>query len=117
MKKYVIFLLTVAFIFSVSANAQIKEDNKVQKRVEQMVSDLRLNDTEKASLTTLFEKHAGEMMKLKEEVNTDSAELKVKMRGLHKRQEVELKNLIGNEKYAELKEIRDQKMRKEALMK
>ncbi len=116
MKKYVIFLFAAIFVFSVSVNAQGKKGNKgIEKKVEKMVTDLGLNDTEKASVTTLFEKQAGEVKALKEGADTESAEFKAKMQDLRKTQEAELKSVIGNEKYAKLKEIRAaEKAKKEA---
>lgn len=80
-----------------------------------MVTDLGLNDAEKASVTTLFEKQAGEVKALKEGADIQSDEFKAKMKDLRKTQEAELKTVIGNEKYAKLKEIRAaEKLKKDA---
>lgn len=111
MKKYLIIMLSVFFIFSgtILAQEQVnKAVNVIEKRAEKMAKELGLTDVEKANVKTLLEKQSVEVKKLKSELSPgeNDNDFKVKMKELHKTQEVELKNLIGNEKYAKLKENR-----------
>jgi len=109
MKKYLIIMLSVFLIFSGTILAQEpvnKPVNVIEKRVDKMVKELGLTDVEKANVKTLLEKQSVEVKKLKAELSPGENDFKVKMKELHKTQEVELKNLIGNEKYAKLKENR-----------
>ena len=111
MKKYLIIMLSVFFIFSgtILAQEQVnKAVNVIEKRAEKMAKELGLTNVEKANVKTLLEKQSVEVKKLKSELSPgeNDNDFKVKMKELHKTQEVELKNLIGNEKYAKLKENR-----------
>ena len=111
MKKYLIIMLSVFFIFSgtILAQEQVnKAVNVIEKRSDKMAKELGLTDVEKANVKTLLEKQSVEVKKLKSELSPgeNDNDFKVKMKELHKTQEVELKNLIGNEKYAKLKENR-----------
>ena len=111
MKKYLIIMLSVFFIFSgaILAQEQVnKPVNVIEKRSDKMAKELGLTDVEKANVKTLLEKQSVEVKKLKSELSPgeNDNDFKVKMKELHKTQEVELKNLIGNEKYAKLKENR-----------
>ena len=109
MKKYLIIMLSVFFIFSgtILAQEQVnKAVNVIEKRAEKMAKELGLTDVEKANVKTLLEKQSVEVKKLKGELSPGENDFKVKMKELHKKQDEELKNLIGNEKYAKLKENR-----------
>ena len=109
MKKYLIIMLTVFLIFSVTILAQEpvnKPVNVIEKRSDKMAKELGLTDVEKANVKALLEKQSVEVKKLKGELSPGENDFKVKMKELHKKQDEELKNLIGNEKYAKLKENR-----------
>jgi len=111
MKKYLIIMLSVLLVFSgtILAQEQVnKPVNVIEKRADKMAKELGLTDVEKANVKALLEKQSVEVKKLKTELSPEKNDndFKVKMKELHKTQEVELKNLIGNEKYAKLKENR-----------
>jgi len=111
MKKYLIIVLSVFLVFSgtITAQDQVnKPVNVIEKRADKMAKELGLTDVEKANVKSLLEKQSVEVKKMKAELSPgeNDNDFKVKMKELHKTQEVELKNLIGNEKYAKLKENR-----------
>jgi acylphosphatase len=106
MKKYLIIMLSVFLIFSgaILAQEQVnKPVNVIEKKAEKMAKELGLTDVEKANVKALLEKQSAEVKKLKAELSPGENDFKVKMKELHKTQEVELKNIIGKEKYAKMK--------------
>jgi len=111
MKKYLIIVLSVFLVFSgtITAQDQVnKPVNVIEKRADKMAKELGLTDVEKANVKSLLEKQSVEVKKMKAELSPgeNDNDFKVKMKELHKKQDEELKNLIGNEKYAKLKENR-----------
>jgi len=115
MKKYLILMLTVAFISILSVNAQEKtknETNVIDKRVEKMATELSLTDAEKAKLKVLLEKQSADYSKLKSQLKPDSKDFKEKLKEIKKAQNNELKQLLGNEKFAKYKENRAQEKAK-----
>ena len=109
MKKYLIIMLSLLFVFSgaILAQEQVnKPVNVIEKRADKIAKELGLTDVEKANVKALLEKQSVEVKKLKAELSPGENDFKVKMKELHKKQDEELKNLIGNEKYAKLKENR-----------
>lgn len=115
MKKYLILMLSVAFICILSVSAQEKSKNTtnvIEKRVEKMATELSLNDSEKAKLKVLLEKQSNDYNKLKSQLSPESEDFKVKMKELRQAQNDELKKVLGNEKFAKYKENRAQEKAK-----
>ncbi|HOT88666.1 MAG: hypothetical protein KBG33_05400 [Paludibacteraceae bacterium] len=115
MKKYLILMLSVAFICILSVSAQEKAKNTtsiIEKRVEKMAMELSLTDAEKAKVKVLLEKQNNDYDKLKSGLTPESEDTKVKLKELHKTQNEELKKLLGNEKYAKYNENRAQEKAK-----
>ena len=104
-------MITIPSLFSgtITAQDQVnKPVNVIEKRADKMAKELGLTDVEKANVKSLLEKQSVEVKKMKAELSPgeNDNDFKVKMKELHKKQDEELKNLIGNEKYAKLKENR-----------
>jgi sensor histidine kinase regulating citrate/malate metabolism len=115
MKKYLILMLSVAFICILSVSAQEKAKNTtsvIEKRVEKMAMELSLTDAEKAKVKTLLEKQSNDYDKLKSGLTPGSEDFKVKLKELRKTQNEELKKVLGNEKYAKYNENRVQEKQK-----
>ena len=115
MKKFLILMLSVAFISILSVNSQEKTNNKtnvIEKRVEKMATELSLSDVEKAKVKTLLQKQSNDYDKLKSGLTPGSEETKVKLKELRKTQNEELKKVLGNEKYAKYYENRAQEKQK-----
>ena len=111
MKKQLIFLLSAFLVFSVAISAQGQNKKPagegIEKKVEKMAADLGLNDAEKASVKTLFEKQAEDVKKLKAEVAPNSDDLKMKMKDLRKLHYAELKSTLGDVKFHKIMELRN----------
>jgi hypothetical protein len=119
MKKNFLLALSFLFVFTAISFAQEQTQQKrekgpsIEKRVDKMATDLGLSATEKTNLQTLLQKQEGDMKKFKAETDKESVDFKPKMKGLRKSQTAELKNLLGEEKYAKLQELRSQEKQKE----
>ncbi len=122
MTKKLFLTFSMVLFFSFSSFAQdapgAKKGNNsgLDKRVEKMVTDLGLNDSEKAAISTLFVKQGEDMKKFRTE-NTDkeSPDFKAKQKEFRKVQDAELKSVLGEVKYQKLMELRaaERKMREQ----
>jgi hypothetical protein len=95
--------------FAQNAQGAKNGDNSgVEKRVEKMVTDLGLNESETAAVKTLFAKQGDDMNKFRTE-NTDkeSADYKTKQKVFRTAQEAEMKAVLGEAKFAKYMEIRE----------
>jgi len=114
MKKYAVIVFSALFMLALTVNAQEQTTPKKEKgpslkeRVEKMAKELSLNDAEKAKLTTLLEKHSADKKKFNAENSKESADYKEKSKELRKAQDAELKELLGDEKYKKLQEIKSE---------
>ena len=111
MKKYLVLLFSMFFLFQLGLNAQdVKREKNanqgLEKRVEKMATDLSLNAAEAAKLKVVLEKQASEMKTIRDAAEPGSDEFKAKMKELRNSQEEELKTVLGAEKYEKMKEIR-----------
>ena len=111
MKKYVIFMFAALFMFATTMDAKGKKNKKgkvpsIEVRVEKMSTDLGLNDAEKASVTTLLQKQDAEKKQFNKDNDKESPEYKPKMKELEKKQNEELKAVIGEEKFQKLKAMK-----------
>lgn len=118
MKKYVVFMCAVLTLFSVSTNA--KENNgkgdkkpSIEQRVEKMATDLNLTETEKTAVKSLFEKQDAEKKQFMKDNNKENADFKPKMKELQKKQDAELKAVIGDEKFKKYLELKAEEKKKE----
>lgn len=113
MKKNLFLVLSMVMFFSFSSFAQNAQGAKkgnnssVEKRVEKMVTDLGLNESETAAVKTLFAKQSEDMKKFRTE-NTDkeSADYKTKQKDFRVAQDAEMKAVLGEAKFAKYMEIR-----------
>lgn len=110
MKK--IFILSLAFllIFSFTANAQNEVNKKakgptIEERVGKMATDLGLTAEVKANVQKLFVKQADDLKKFRAENNKEAEDFAPKLKDLKKAQSLELKDLIGAEKFKKFNEI------------
>lgn len=111
MKKYAIIMFSALLMFSSTLNALEKKDKKgkgssIEMRVEKMATDLGLNNAEKSSVKTLLEKQEAEKKQFSKDNNKESAEYKPKMKELQKKQNDELKALIGDAKFQKLQALK-----------
>ena len=112
MKKYAMLLFAALFLFALTTNAQEQMKQKkpkgpsIENRVAKMATDLGLTDAEQVKVKALLEKHDAEKKKFNAENDKESADFKQKMKELQKAQGVELKAVIGDEKYKKLMEIK-----------
>ena len=112
MKKYLIILFSVLFVFSLTTNAQEQAKQKkgkgkgIEKQAEKMAVDLGLNGPEKAQFITLLQKQQADRKKFTSENLKESAEYKQKLKNLRKAQETELKALLGNNQFKKYQELK-----------
>lgn len=109
MKKYAIFMFSALLMFASTLNAQEKKDKKgkgpsIEMRVEKMTTDLGLNNAEKSNVKTLLEKQEVEKKQFSNN-NKESTEYKPKMKELQKKQNDELKAIIGDTKFQKLQTL------------
>ena len=124
MKKHAILVLSFGLLLSASVSAQeqvpttekraekkeFKQGERPQvsaeKRAVKMAKDLSLTDVEKANVQTLLEKQDIESAKFRSEVSKESEDFKPKFKEFRKKQDAELKAVIGDEKFQKLQDIR-----------
>ena len=113
MKKKLFFAFSMILFFSFTtfaqdapANNQVKKSG-LENRVDKMAADLGLNNSEKASVKTLFVKQAEDMKKFRtDNPDKESPDFKAKQKELRTAQDAELVAVIGDAKFRKLKEIR-----------
>lgn len=128
MKKYGMFVLALAFIFSLAVSAQdqmppqgengpkkeFRQGNRPpatpQMRAERMAKQLSLTDAEKASVQALFEKQEANREKKKAEIQKTKEEMKTQFEADRKAQDAELEKIIGTEKFKKFEVARAERM-------
>jgi len=122
MKRNLFLAFSMVLFFSFSSFAQdasgARKGNNfsVEKRVEKMVTDLGLNESETAAVKTLFAKQSEDMKKFRaDNPDREGAGYKAKQKDFRAAQDAEMKAVLGEAKYAKLMEIRaaERKMREQ----
>ena len=122
MNKKLFFAFSMVLFFSFTSFAQdAPKGNKsnrsgLESRVDKMVSDLGLNESEKTAVTTLFVKQAEDLKKFKaDNPDKESPDFKAKQKEFRTIQDGELKAIIGDVKFQKLMEMRaaERKMREQ----
>ncbi len=112
MKKYVISLFSVLFMFVMVCKAQQPtgpqkpKGPSIENRVDKMATDLGLSEVEKSALKDLLTKQDADIKKFRAENDKDSPEFKNKYKEFRKSQEAELKTTLGEEKFNKWQTIR-----------
>ncbi len=116
MRHYLICVLSVLLIFSVTTTTAQKQSNKLTKvfeiRAEKMAVELGLNDVEKVKVQALLEKQEKDYKQMKEKLSSKSADYTEKLKKLRQDQKKELEKVIGKEKFAKYEENRAQEKQK-----
>lgn len=122
MTKKLFLAFSMVLFFSFTSFAQdasvAKKGNNsgLDKRVEKIVTDLGLNESQKTAITTLYAKQWEDMKKFRtENSDKESPDFKAKQKEFRAVQDAELKAVIGDEKFQKLMEIRaaERKMREQ----
>lgn len=118
MKKYAIFMFAAMMMFATSIKAQENKEKKakgpgIEVRVEKMATDLGLNDAEKAAVKTLLEKQEAEKKEIGKSLDKESPDFKPKMKELQKKQNDELKALIGDQRFQKYQTIKAEEKSKQ----
>lgn len=121
MKKYAIFMLAALLMFASTMKAQENKEKKakgpsVEMTLVKMTTTLSLTTTEQANVKTLLEKQDAEKKQFNKDNDRESADYKPKMKELQKKHNVELKALIGDERFQIWQEIKlaEKKQKKNA---
>ncbi|WP_026777274.1 hypothetical protein [Polaribacter sp. Hel_I_88] len=107
MNKYVMIVFSLFVLISNAANAQGKKGKKTKLdiKMESIVADLNLNDDVKTKLLDLIEKQEGEKKEIRKNNDKKSDAFKTKMKALQKDQNVQLKAVLGKDKFKEFKKL------------
>ena len=125
MKKYAMFLLAGALMFSVANNAQVKKERgnnggrqggntevrqqlTPEQRAEILAKDLNLTTDEQTKVAELYKKQEVDSKKFRSEVNRDNPDFRTKMKEFRDAQDAELKAIIGVEKFEKLQAQRQE---------
>lgn len=112
MKKYFFLMFSMVLFFSFSSFAQDSTPAKkgksgLENKVDKITADLGLNDSEKATVTSLFTKQAADLKAFRtSNPDKESADFKAKQKEFRGTQDAELKAVIGDAKFKKLQEIR-----------
>ena len=122
MKKYAFLIMTAVIMFSMAISAQQPNSPQgnngerkmvsAQMRAERLAKQLNLTDEQKAKVQAVYEKNDVDFAKLRDEVKKDDPSFKTKMKEFRERQDAEIKAAIGDEKYAELQKLNEERRQK-----
>jgi periplasmic protein CpxP/Spy len=123
MKKISWLFAIVFFILTGTVSAQ-SENNvpkqgpppqiSAEKRTEQMAKELNLTDEQKTKVLDLFKKEETERKNFKPQSRPDPEEMKAKFEEERKKQDAELEEIIGKEKFAQYEALREKEMKEHA---
>lgn len=106
--KKIIGLFLVMLICSVSVYAQ--KDNRggrmgdPSKRMEKMITDLKLNDKQAADYRKVEKDFMGKMKKMRDEAQDDRSKMREKMQTLRKEKDAEVKKILTDEQFKQYQE-------------
>ncbi|MDD3078688.1 MAG: hypothetical protein PHH37_06255 [Paludibacter sp.] len=132
MKKYVMLALTVIFSMSFVLNAQDQRPPRGERgpegkrmeitakdRAERLAKQLELTEEQKAKVQALYEKQdkkreemRAEAKEQREKADKSREEMREKMEAERKANDTELESIIGKDKMTQLKQIREERMKR-----
>lgn len=101
--KKVIGLFLVILISSVSVFAQSGkrggQKGDPSKRIEQMVTDLKLDDKQAAEFRKIQKEYAEKMKKERDAAQNDRTKMREKMKQMNENKNAEIKKILSDEQY------------------
>ena len=126
MKKYAKLVLASLLFFSLTvvAQDQAPQGNRppsearqgggrqmmsAKDRAESTAKDLGLTDEVKAQVQALYEKNDEAFAKFRSETDRNSPDFREKFKALRDAQDADLKKIVGDEKFATLQKLREER--------